>query len=434
MKKIQRPLAFALKVFPAAVGLLLLSLLSIVLLGRIERTVEASGSVRVHHYQIARTPVAGRVAEVLAHPGQRVQAGEPLYRLEDPEHRRQLAQARQSLDAITLDLERLRAESSLRGDLLDRLELDRREASKWQGERDAQLATSRRREAELELESLGRRLEQTQELQGHGLVSDSAVLDARQAVEAAEERLAQRRIEEDQASASRGVIELERRLLEGEHQRRRLDAGAEQRRLESEARLWRGELERLQLRSELYLVEAELDGVVISEPVTDLIARQLAPGDELARIIDVESIHFVSRIPEEAVVQVRQGQAAAVEMVGLPKQRFQVFSGEVRRVDLRPQLDAAGTPVYPVEIQLERPWIELGSEAFYLRGGMRGKARIAYRHEMPLVRVMYEFLTGAPALPQSPAEQSPGEHSEPAPDQPEEEAVARVDEALSSPF
>ncbi len=403
----RKPLRWVLRLFPVMLTFMLLAAVGLTLAGRLERTVEAQGQVTVHNYQIVRTPVVGQVVEVLAAGGRRVSAGQPLLRLDDPQRIGRLAEAEQKLAATRSGLARSRAELDLRARLLDPLEHSRRLEEQRQSRYEAELAISRKRESELDLEALERRLDQTLELAEHGLVSERDVEEARRRVSAAGERLRQRQIEEQQATANKAAVDIELRLLGGEQQKSTLDSAAELARLESEEVFWRGEVERLLGSEQHYLIAAEIDGVLVAEAANDLIGRQVAPGDELARVIDVESIRFISRIPEEAVIQVRTGQTAAVELVGLPKERFKSFEGKVRRIDQRPEVDTAGVPVYGVEILLDEPWIRLDGGDFYLRGGMRGKARIAYRHGMPFLNVVYEFLVGAPPVPQPTDSQEP---------------------------
>jgi len=71
-------------------------------------------------------------------------------------------------------------------------------------------------------------------------------------------------------------------------------------------------------------------------------------------------------------------------------------------VGQEPDLERTGpAAAYAVQIRLAKPWIALEAGRFYLRGGMRGTARIAYRQDQPLLGALYDFLTGAPPVPQA---------------------------------
>ena len=148
-------------------------------------------------------------------------------------------------------------------------------------------------------------------------------------------------------------------------------------------------------------LRAAMPGVVIGSPVNELLGQYVQAGEALFSIIDVSSIFFVTPVPEQALVQVRPGQPANVEITGLPKRQFKIFSGSVDKVvahDLGPP-QPGDLPLFPVHIQLQTPWLRLDEGRFYLRSGMRGSAKIAYRRNMPMLEVIYDFLVGNPRVP-----------------------------------
>jgi multidrug efflux pump subunit AcrA (membrane-fusion protein) len=126
------------------------------------------------------------------------------------------------------------------------------------------------------------------------------------------------------------------------------------------------------------------------------VGRSVQAGEVLFNVVDVTSIAFVTRVPEQDIVRVRAGQTAYIEIAGLPKQRFDVFQGEVGTVYQEPDAKAgAGTILYPVRIQLDTPWINLAEGGkFYLRSGMQGVAKIAYRRNVPILDALLDTLLG----------------------------------------
>jgi hypothetical protein len=50
--------------------------------------------------------------------------------------------------------------------------------------------------------------------------------------------------------------------------------------------------------------------------------------------------------------------------------------------------------LYPVEIHLRQPWVVWEGNRTYVRSGMRGRAKIAYREDVSVLRAIYEALTG----------------------------------------
>jgi hypothetical protein len=138
---------------------------------------------------------------------------------------------------------------------------------------------------------------------------------------------------------------------------------------------------------------------MVGEPANELRGKKVQPGDEIGSIIDLESVNFVTYVPEAAILKVRTGQKAFVEITGLPKRTFDVFEGDVQKVAEEPQLKQADTTIlYPVEINLRRPWVVWEGKRFYVRSGMQGQAKIAYREEVSILRAIYESLVGEPGL------------------------------------
>lgn len=401
-----KAIRIGLRTFPVAVALLLLIILALAMVGRIERTVEAQGEVQVRSYQVVRPLVPGFVREILVEPGDQVVAGDVLVRLEEPEFQRELATARQRLTEVLTELEQSREESRRLHEYTYPLERARQRDEIVRSELDAQLMESRRKEAELSLEAMHQKLERAQELSRHELISRQALRESEQQILAAEEQLVQRRIEERQARHEPPGKERALALLSAEQERDRRALESKILQLEAELELWQGELKRLEKLEQFHTLKATLDGVVIGEPNNDLLDRYLGAGEELFQVIDPESIHFVSRVPEEAIVRVRSGQDARIELVSLPKNRFESFAGRVDKVDQLPVPDAEAIPGYAVEIHIDKPWISLGEGPFFLVGGMRGTAQIAYRRNVPMLEVLYEFLAGTPQVPESGDEDS----------------------------
>lgn len=394
-----RGLRIVLRFFPLAVAFLLLLVLGLASAGRIERTVEARGEVRVGSYQVVRPGVAGFVRDIKVESGDRVKVGDPLVRLEDPLFASELATGQRRVIELEAELARSLRASRLGEQRRDPLELERGEDEVERSRLEAERVASLRREAELSVEATRQELQQVRRLGEEGLVSQQELRESEQELLMAQERLAQRRIEERRAERAIPGSRRSLELLRVGQEEKRFDLGTRIARLEAELGLWRRELERLEAMRQLQTLRATLDGVVIGEPTNDLLGKHVAPGEELFQVIDPRSIFFVSRVPEEAMVRVRPGQPALVELVGLPKNRFEAFTGRVERVGQLPVVEAETVPGYPVEIQIGKPWVGLDEGPFFLRGGMRGTAQIAYRSNVPMLRVFYDFLTGKPQVP-----------------------------------
>jgi multidrug resistance efflux pump len=362
--------------------------------------VEAQGEIQVRHYNVVRPQVAGLVVRVNAEPGDFVRKDQVLIELQDYDLQRELISARQRLAEARSRLDRLLLERRIRSEAIHPLEIGRQWFEIERSSIEASLSASKVVEAEIELDAARQRYLQAEELARSGLISQRDLRQALQAKLSAEQRLKQSRLQEQLARSRRPSLETELRLLQSEQRRLAGELEASLRDSESAVEEWTGQWRQLERLTRLHTLRASRDGVVISSPINELLGQHVQAGQELLNIIDVSSIFFVTNVPEQALVRVRPGQPAYVEIAGLPKNQFKVFPGQVEKVSQEPELDPKiGHPFYPVQIQIGNPWITLDEGRFYLRSGMRGTAKIAYRRNVPVLEAVYDFLTGKPQLP-----------------------------------
>ena len=397
----KRPIRFLLRAFPIVV--LTVCLLGVIFLTviRIEGTVEAQGEVLAERYQVIRPQVSGLVQELLVEPGEAVEAGQILARLADGDFERELLQAERTLIQTQAQLEQRRAELDLLTRQIHPVEREQQEFKLWINPLDEELSAAYILEAELEQRAATERYERAKKLSDLGLFSEQELAEALQDKLLAEQRVARSRLED--SLARQRVIELEtaNRLLTAQQERQRVELGLRIRELEALAGEQRRELERLNHQGALLTVAAGMDGIVLSPPLNDLLGRRVQAGEELLTLVDVSSIFFEIGVPEQAIVRVRTGQKAFVEVTGLPKRQFRPFDGRVERVAHHAATAAADRePLYPVQIGLDEPWVDLGESRFFLRQGMRGVAHISYRQNLRIVTAFYEFLIGRPGLPE----------------------------------
>jgi multidrug resistance efflux pump len=386
----------ALRVLPAGIGLTLLAGGLFLLLGRIDRTVEAGGEVRVERYQVVRPQIAGLVSGVLVEPGARVTRGQVLLQLEDFQSQRDLITVRQSLNAASASLEKSRVERRLLAEGVQPLELRRQSAELGQSSLEAAVSASKVQESEILLQGAKDRLAKARKLSELGLLSQQDLEQAIQEKLVEEQRLAQSRLAEQLARSRQPSLANDLALLKQEQNRQLSALDAEIASLQDQVAQWTAQLREIESLLRLRTLRAEMDGVVTGVPVRDLLGRSVKAGEDLFTIIDVASISFLTRVPEQGIVRVRAGQTAYVEIAGLPKQRFDVFQGEVGVVEQAPETKADNGPIlYPVRIRLATPWITLAEGGrFYLRSGMQGVAKIAYRRNVPLFDAIFDELVG----------------------------------------
>ncbi len=396
-----RPIKTILRLFPIALVCLVASSIGLALVARFERTVEAQGEVRVHRYQIVRPEVSGRVSAVEVAPGDFVEPGQILLQLTDLDLEAEVETLTQSLQATRLQGERLTAEIERRRNYSNPLETSRSRAAVERSSLDGSLAESKAREVKIRLAAIHERLGQAEELFTYGLESQRGLAVIRRDAEAEEERLNQAHL--DLKAARRRIPEMDRelRLLGTEHERILAELEGQAQLLEAEGELLGHRLQRLEVRRQRLTVRAEMVGVVTGSTSEDLLGRHLVPGEEIFHILDPTSINFVSWVTEESLVRVRPGQKALVELVGLPANRFRSFEGVVQRIGdpgIGPQ--GSSDTVFDVEITLSQPWLALAEGPFYLRGGMKGTAEIAFQYDVAPWQIFLELISGRPQLPE----------------------------------
>ena len=115
---------------------------------------------------------------------------------------------------------------------------------------------------------------------------------------------------------------------------------------------------------------------MVAPPPPRLLHRKVTTGDEILTIMDPQSISFIALVPEEAIVKIRPGQPALVELKALPRRKFGLFKGTVEEIAQAPE-EGRGDPqvVYPVRIRLNRPWVQRDRQRMYFSSGMQGYAQ-----------------------------------------------------------
>ena len=275
--------------------------------------------------------VGGRVAEVLVEEGTRVQAGEPLFRIDPFDLRERAAEAEGELQASTAICERL--ESGYRA---EEIAMARAERDRTAARLDKLLAGPRPREIEIARENLNRaradlgfaEAEHTRigglYRQGQAGQSeyDRAVqmrASATAAVAAAEQELAlleegTRPEEVAEARASLAVAEQAQKLRESGFRKEEI-AEARARRDASMARV--------------AAIRAQLAELTVTAPCACVVeAIDLQPGDLVApnapavSLLDLSNLWVRAYVPEARLGQVQLGQRAPIRVDSFPGRDF----------------------------------------------------------------------------------------------------------------
>ena len=262
--------------------------------------VPAEGSIVPTSLHIVPAMVEARVAEVASRPGDDVEAGAVLLRLDAPGLREELAEkrfavARLRVELALVDAVAIRELTQLEADLLEQVEA--------------------RGRAEAELDRI-------RALFRAGAVSQAQL--AEQEARVAELLRRQVRLEEELAAARHEAV-LRKRLIETQ-----LEAALD-------------EVARLEARAGLLEVRAPFSGRILQGDWT--VGALVAEGAELFRVADLSSQVARLEIPARQVNQVKPGQAATLYVEGT------AWPGKVRSVaPLARQTDHGTTVEVLVEL------------------------------------------------------------------------------------
>lgn len=375
--------------------LFLVSAFAALLLIKVERVVEAPGEVRIGSYQIVRPRVAGIIGEVQVGPGVIVTSGQTLCTLIDYEFEKQQLTVLQQLTEATSRKKALTNQHRQLASQIHPLERSR-QAKRLAGDRlERDGAGFRTREAAVEFQRAEEKLQRMRELGEAGLASEQAINEAQFDREQAELRLEQSKIDERFSEDKSDESGDDYRLLEAGHDRDLASVSTELEQLEILLEQLTAQKEQLDRLSSFYELRAEIDGLVLGARPQDLKGRKVQAGEDIFSIVDTASVHFVANVPDAAIVKIRPGQPVNIELTGLPTRDFDIFRGEISQVSQEPQLTQSTEEIlYPVEIRMADPFVLWEGNRFYLRTGMRGIAKISYRSDVRLLRLIYELLIG----------------------------------------
>jgi len=145
----------------------------------------------------------------------------------------------------------------------------------------------------------------------------------------------------------------------------------------------------------LRFAQRQLEDTRIKAPVAGLVAAKnvevgemVAPGREVANIVDVRQLKVKVCLPEESIWKVRTGQEAELQTDIDPEQ---TIKGVVQSVGSK--TESATGHTYPVEILVQQKRNDA------LRVGMFAKVKIRTRTAENVIVISKESLTGDPARP-----------------------------------
>ena len=292
-------------------------------------------------------------------------------------------------------LQRALLEADLIGlaDALRKLDADREQLARRTEALGAQVESLRAQK-----DGTAARLERTAALAESDNATPAALDDIRSQDQALDRQIiaAERQVAESQAEAD--GLPIERDRLVSDMRRRQAEA------------LEAAEAEHARLTQEVRAATQELEDRTIRAPrdgrVTDLavftVGGRVADGEKLMTIVPVdERIEIGATVSNRDVGFVVPGQRAFLKFDAFPFERYGIVRGTVRQVasDARRE-EATNEWVYPIEVDLDRPFVEAAGQRLLVQPGMTatidvvtGERRyISYVFE-PIIRAVEESFT-----------------------------------------
>lgn len=294
-----------------------------------------------------QAPLAGELVRVAVAEGEQVEAGAVLFELTHADLRAAQSQLRQLREQRSAAAERTAAADRAHAQLLQIQQTEIASAERELGFRRGQVATQK--ELLQRAEKLGR----------NGVVAD---------VELLKYRLALAEAEKDRTLGERELdrLRLALKQRESERERARGDEASEARLLDERIATLEAELGDNDER--LRRVRAPYPAIVVRLPARTP-GSVVAQGEVLAQLARVDAtLQARLQLPEEAVPQLRIGQAARLQLDAWPYQRHGSVPASLRWISPTPVEQATG-----------RGFIadaRIGATPLALRAGMRGVARV----------------------------------------------------------
>lgn len=148
------------------------------------------------------------------------------------------------------------------------------------------------------------------------------------------------------------------------------------------------ELARLNL--ERTVVRSPMSGTVLTRRPQRFAGTAVSAGQPVMTVGDLEDLCFIVNLNEVDVVELRVGQRARIFLNSFPHRQYKVFEGEVVEIPSIPQI-ANNIVTYEVIVTIDEPWVEKSGERIDLRYGLTGRAEIVTKPNMTLISA---FLDG----------------------------------------
>ncbi len=334
--------------------LILIVALFVLVFGRMDKTIEAYGTVIPARYERVKPQIDGVVRDILVHESDTVRAGDTLAVLRPDEITLAVDQTERARDRERTNLVQLR-------EAYQNLELSASFEAQW--------AFANVYQAKRRAESAGEKYERAEELYANDLISAEVRDDKRLEYELAQSyytSLAERigmmkRQYEIQITEQEKTVELAER-----------------------------EYELARERLAKTVIVAPASGVVLTSGVEELAGTRVSTGTAIMEIGDLAMMNFSAQVHESDIPHVREGQEANIFINAFPHRHYKVFHGEVVAISPRPEMTNAGV-VFETTVRIDDPWVEVGSSTVALKRGLSGTVKVVVKHKVRLIEIVLKL-------------------------------------------
>lgn len=334
------------------IAIILIAGLAVLVFGRMDETVEAYGVVEPAHVVGVKPRVDGIIEKCLVRENDVVSAGDTLAILQSDELTFEVEKTAQTLAAAEAALAQLNEEYQ---NLLKSksFEVQSEFANLYQAKRMEEVAAEK--------------YERAKELFKNSLISAEAMDDLR--------------LNSEVAQANYKALQ-ERADMLGRRYNLQITEG------EKEVALARRGHELAREKLAQTVVTAPIAGGILTSKTEELAGEKVTGGKTLLEIGDLSRMNFIAEVDEADLPKVKTGQETKVFITAFPHRKYKAFLGEVVNISPQPKL-ARGGIVFETNVAIKDPWVDTGSSKLALKPGLSGKAKIAIRHHVRLIRIVF---------------------------------------------
>lgn len=328
--------------------------LFVLVFGRMDKTIEAHGTVVPARYEHVKPRIDGVVRDVLVHESDTVRAGDTLVVLRADEITLAVDQTKRTRDQERTSLVQLR-------EAYENLELS--------GSFEAQWAFANVYQAKRRAESAKEKYERAEELYASNLIS-------------AEER-DDKRLEHELAQSYYTSLSDRIEMMKRQYEIQIIEQ-------ENAVALAEREYELAREKLGQTVIVSPVSGVVLTSGVGELVGTRVSTGAAIMDVGDLAMMNFVAQVREADIPHVREGQQARIFINAFPHRQYKVFHGEVVASSTRPKMTNAGV-VFETTVRIDDPRVEVGSSTITLKPGLSGKVKVVVKHKVRLIEIVFKL-------------------------------------------